>query len=189
MAGKGKKTYVNYYELKDSLICAGLDKVEADIIKTYAGWIDKAKSEEEKQELRDSVKDAIYRAKKGFVYNVILGGDPNESRRLREIYLDMIKREHDKAIYNNYDEDYKKYLDKDIECFDIYKERKVNSYVGTSNLFTNINMVPKEYLPDIKLNYDYIFNGLDGLSETYKDKCKKILEWRLDYIESLRNKE
>ena len=111
MAGKGKKTYVNYYELKDSLICAGLDKVEADIIKTYAGWIDKAKSEEEKQELRDSVKDAIYRAKKGFVYNVILGGDPNESRRLREIYLDMIKREHDKAIYNNYDEDYKKYLE------------------------------------------------------------------------------
>ncbi len=80
------------------------------------------------------------------------------------------------------------YLDDDISSFDINVERKVNSYLGTSSLYENIKMVPKCKLPNVNLNYDYIFSELDYINPIYLGKCKEILKKGMKYIEDLRNK-
>ena len=81
------------------------------------------------------------------------------------------------------------YLDDDIINFDTHINRKVNSYIGTSDLKLNLNLVPKEYLPSGELDFEYIFKDLDDiLPKIYIEKCTEIIKERWNYIESLSNK-
>jgi len=81
------------------------------------------------------------------------------------------------------------YLDDDIKAFQINIERKVNSFIGSTSLTNNLNLVPKEYLPKYNLDINYIFEDLnDILNEDYLNKCKEILKERWDYIVNLQNK-
>ncbi len=81
------------------------------------------------------------------------------------------------------------YFDDDIINFDTHLDRKVNSYVGTSDLKDNLDLIPREFLPKVKLDMEYIFKDLyDILPEIYINKCKDIIEERWNYIESLSNK-
>ncbi len=81
------------------------------------------------------------------------------------------------------------YLEKDILDFDVTLDRKVNSFIGTSDLKKNLELVPLDKLPHGKLNLEYIFSDLsDILPYEYIDKCKQIIKNRWDYIENLQNK-
>ncbi len=81
------------------------------------------------------------------------------------------------------------YLDKDIEEYDITINKRVNSYIGTSSLEENIKLVPKEFLPTIELDLDYIFKDIvNDDNKKYMDKARKLLERRYKEIEDLFNK-
>ena len=81
------------------------------------------------------------------------------------------------------------YKKEDIELYDPNKIYKANSYIGTSDLLANLNIVPKEMLPSIKLDYDHIFADLyEIIDNNYLNKCKLLLKNRWDILENLRNK-
>lgn len=81
------------------------------------------------------------------------------------------------------------YKEEDILNFDIYVDRKVNSYIGTSSLDENILYVPREFFPMKKPNFESIIKKLEGIAPTfYLDKCLKLLELRWKYLEDIRDK-
>ena len=81
------------------------------------------------------------------------------------------------------------YKKEDIESFDPNIIKKTNSYIGTSDLLLNLKMVPREMLPNVKLDYGYIFNDLYELIDNdYLNKCKLLLMNRWGILENLRNK-
>lgn len=82
-----------------------------------------------------------------------------------------------------------KYLDDDIKKFDTKKIYRSNSYVGTSDLKKNLELIPIEKISSLNLDYDYIFGDLyDYINNDYLNKAKEMLKERVDYIESIRNK-
>ncbi len=82
-----------------------------------------------------------------------------------------------------------KYLDLDIRLFDINEEKRVNSFIASSNLYKNLFLIPKDKLIEIKLDYEYIFNNLyAAATKLYIDKCIDLLKIRLERYEDLRNK-
>ncbi|MBO5542820.1 MAG: hypothetical protein J5936_05205 [Acholeplasmatales bacterium] len=82
-----------------------------------------------------------------------------------------------------------KYLDEDIKEFDAKKVYRANSYIGTSDLTKNLDLIPIEKIPVLNLDYDYIFKDLyEYINNDYLDKAKEMLKERVDYIESIRNK-
>ena len=79
------------------------------------------------------------------------------------------------------------YKEEDIKNYDIYLERKVNSFIGSSNLENNLNLVPKEYLDIGNIDIDKIFASI-GINNTYMEKAKAMLKWRIKKLEDIRNK-
>ncbi len=81
------------------------------------------------------------------------------------------------------------YLDDDIKGFDVKKIYRANSFIGTSDLKKNLELIPDNKIPRLDLDYDYIFNDLyDYINNDYLDKAKEMLMERVDYIEGIRNK-
>ena len=80
------------------------------------------------------------------------------------------------------------YLNEDILNFNIEEEKRVNSFIASSDLNSNIGLVPAEVIPNIKLDYDYIFNDLYDINPIYIDKCKKMIELRWNKLENIRDK-
>lgn len=80
------------------------------------------------------------------------------------------------------------YLEEDINKFDIKKNIVANSFIGTSNLLTNLDLVPMEYFPKIKLDFNDIINSLNIPDCIYLRKAKKMLEWRYSILEDIRDK-
>lgn len=82
------------------------------------------------------------------------------------------------------------YLDEDINNFDVKKIYRANSYIGSSDLKKNLELIPMDKIPNLSLDYDYIFGDLyQYINNCYLDKAKEMLKERVDYIESIRNKE
>lgn len=82
------------------------------------------------------------------------------------------------------------YKESDILKYNPKEEKKANSYIGSSDLKSNlINIVPKEYLPNINMDYDYIFKDLEDIvDKTYLSKAKELLKDRWEKLENIRNK-
>lgn len=82
-----------------------------------------------------------------------------------------------------------KYMNNDIDEFDIYQNRRVNSYIGTSSLEENIKVVPKELFPKINLNLDNIFNDIITKdNEKYMSKARLLIQRRWMELEDIFNK-
>lgn len=79
------------------------------------------------------------------------------------------------------------YLDSDIISFDITKETKVNSFIASSSLVNNLDLVPTFYFPLIKIDFDEIFDKI-GIDNIYTKKAKEMLKWRWKTLESIRDK-
>lgn len=81
------------------------------------------------------------------------------------------------------------FKDAEIKEYDVLKNKRVTSFIGTSSLEDNILIVPIELLKKIRIDLDLVFNDLtDILNEDYLIKAKKIIRRRLDEIEDLCNK-
>lgn len=81
------------------------------------------------------------------------------------------------------------YKKEDILKYNPKEEKKANSYIGSSDLKNNLNYVPKEYLPNIKLDYDYVFKDLEDIVDNiYLTKAKELLIDRWEKLEDIRNK-
>ena len=81
------------------------------------------------------------------------------------------------------------YKNDEIENYDIYKNKRVNSFLGTSSLEENILLVPKEMLQNIKIDIELVFKDLEGiLNNNYLIKAKELIKRRIDEIENLCNK-
>ena len=79
------------------------------------------------------------------------------------------------------------YLDKDIEEYDIKKDVKANSFIGTSNLEENLKLVPTSFFPSIKIDFDNLIDSLDIDEKMYLNKVKELLKWRWSCLENIRN--
>ena len=80
-------------------------------------------------------------------------------------------------------------MNNDIDEFDIYQNRRVNSYIGTSSLEENIKIVPNEIFPRIDLDLDTIFNDiLTKDNEKYMGKARLLLQRRWMELEDIFNK-
>lgn len=78
------------------------------------------------------------------------------------------------------------YLPKDIENYDIFQNKRVNSYIGTSSLEENIKIVPKDMFPKTKLDLDLIFQGIITKdNEKYISKARQLLERRWKELEDI----
>ena len=78
------------------------------------------------------------------------------------------------------------YLSADIKAYDIFTNKRVNSYIGSSSLEENINIVPKDMFPKKNLNLDNIFLGIitkDNLE--YMLKAKQLLQRRWNELEDI----
>ena len=78
------------------------------------------------------------------------------------------------------------YLSADIKAYDIFKNKRVNSYIGSSSLEENIKIVPKDMFPKKNLNLDNIFLGIikkDNLE--YMLKAKQLLQRRWNELEDI----
>ena len=78
------------------------------------------------------------------------------------------------------------YLSTDIKAYDIFKNKRVNSYIGSSSLEENIKIVPKDMFPKKNLNLDNIFLGIitkDNLE--YMLKAKQLLQRRWNELEDI----
>ena len=78
------------------------------------------------------------------------------------------------------------YLLPDIEAYDIFKNKRVNSYIGSSSLEENIEIVPKSIFPKINLDLDNIFQGIiTNDNEEYMLKAKQLLQRRWKELEDI----
>ena len=80
------------------------------------------------------------------------------------------------------------YFDKDIMKYDIKKDVKVNSFIGSTDLRENLKLVPTSFFPTIKIDFDELIDSLDIQEETYLSKVKELLKWRWSCLEDIRNK-
>lgn len=80
------------------------------------------------------------------------------------------------------------YKSEDIKKYDLYKNKRVTSFIGTSSLEENILVVPKEMLRNIKIDLDLVFKDLIYiLDKDYLIKAKELIRRRLDELENLCN--
>ena len=79
------------------------------------------------------------------------------------------------------------YKKKDIEEYDIKKEVRVNSFVGSSSLYDNLQLVPKKYFPVNKPDFKKIIGNIDIEDKFYLDKVVEMLEWRWKKLEDFRD--
>lgn len=80
-----------------------------------------------------------------------------------------------------------------LEKIDVMEDRRVQCYVGSDSAYENLNLIPKDKLPDFEIpsedEFDTIFADIDKIIPS--DLCCKIREmiWRrLKYYEDFRNK-
>ena len=72
--------------------------------------------------------------------------------------------------------------------YDIKKDVKVNSFIGSTDLRENLKLVPTSFFPTIKIDFDELIDSLDIQEETYLSKVKELLKWRWSCLEDIRNK-
>ncbi len=80
----------------------------------------------------------------------------------------------------------------ELSAFDVMKDIRIQSFIGSGSAFDNLNLIPKDYLkklPGISENDEYkIFEELDGiLDDIYYRKIWEMILRRWQYIEGLRN--
>ena len=79
------------------------------------------------------------------------------------------------------------YLKEDIINYDIKKEVKANAFIGTSNLFDNLKLVPNEFFPRQKIDFAALIEEI-GIDDIYLTKSIEMLKWRWNKLENLRDK-
>ena len=79
------------------------------------------------------------------------------------------------------------YLDKDINEFNPKEIKRANSFIGTSDLETNLKTVPVDFLPK-NLDIDSLFIDLDFVNPLYLKKCRELISDRWCRLENIRNK-
>ena len=80
----------------------------------------------------------------------------------------------------------------ELEGFDVMKDIRIQSFIGSGSAFENLRMVPKDHLkklPEITENeQSRIFEGLEAiLDDKYYLKIREMLLRRWEYIEDIRN--
>lgn len=81
------------------------------------------------------------------------------------------------------------YKDEDIINYNIFENKKVNSFVGTSSLEENIKIVPKELFKQININFDALFEDITTKQNiNYMEKAKELLIRRWTELENIFNK-
>lgn len=82
--------------------------------------------------------------------------------------------------------------EEELEQFDVLKDRKVQSFIGSSSVKENLKLIPKDKIPKLnplqKSDRDILMDGLDGIiSEAYQVKLWKMLWKRWKYLEAFCN--
>lgn len=82
--------------------------------------------------------------------------------------------------------------DKEIRCFDVMEDRRVQSFMGNHSVEENLKWIPKEYGKGIvKLHSKdrkVVMEGLDGiLSKAHQEKIWEMIWKRWEYYDSIRN--
>lgn len=80
------------------------------------------------------------------------------------------------------------YKDSDIDNYDIKKEVKVNSFIGSSNLEKNLDLVPTIYFPSKDISIDKLIDSIEIDNHKYLEKVRELLKWRWKGLEDIRNK-
>ena len=80
----------------------------------------------------------------------------------------------------------------ELQKFDVMKDLRVQSFVGSNSAFENLKMIPKEYLKKkraiMKEDRFFLFEGLDKIIDVrYLDKIWEMIERRWNYLEDFRN--
>ncbi len=78
----------------------------------------------------------------------------------------------------------------ELDVFDVMKDRKVQSFVGSSSADENVGKIPKEYLTTLpklkKVDLDRIFEGLEAaLDRDHLDKMREMIRERWRYLERI----
>ena len=81
---------------------------------------------------------------------------------------------------------------KEVTDFDAMGDVRVQSFVGGSSTFQNLNMVPKSYIKQLgklqESDRDRIFEGIENIiGPVYCNKIWEILMRRWSYLEDIRN--
>ncbi len=80
----------------------------------------------------------------------------------------------------------------ELQVFDVMNDGKVQAFIGTGSVFSNITLVPREYLQNLRTITEKdkkpLFEGLtDVLADVFRDKIFEIIMRRWNYLDDLRN--
>ncbi len=197
---------LNYNHLEYNLLY-GKIKIKENFYKTYLNYSYDFKKENETKisfenfySLNKLEKENVINFSKRFgfiedIYHIliidyIIMNRDRHGANIEVLFNNKTKQYHIAPIFDNglslLSPNYKY---EDIVNYDIFKNRKVNSFIGTNSLEDNILLVPKDMLKKIKIDLDLIFKDLiDILDNNYLIKAKEIIKRRLDEIENLCNK-
>ncbi|MBR3767015.1 MAG: hypothetical protein IKL10_02110 [Clostridia bacterium] len=79
-----------------------------------------------------------------------------------------------------------------IDKTDVLEDKRVQCYVGSNSAYENLNLIPKDKMPDFKIpssdEFNTIFENIDKiLPQELLDKIRELIWRRLKFYEDFRN--